>query len=107
MVGFQDPHHSSSGTRRDPLEILIIRVIARGPATGRVSSLTCGMSRPELSTLMRATYPDASAGTIANHAGEVWNFINIIALGDLVVPRLQPRHADQSVHTIPFRDRIH
>ena len=43
------------------------------------------MSRPQLAAMMRATYPDALAGTIANYTGQVWNFINTIALGDLVV----------------------
>ena len=39
--------------------------------------------------MMRATYPDVSAGTIANNTGQVWNFINTIALGDLVVVPLR------------------
>ena len=47
------------------------------------------MSRQELAAMMRATYPDALAGTIANNSGQVWNFINTIALGDLVVVPLQ------------------
>ena len=47
------------------------------------------MSRQELAAMMRATYPDALAGTIANNTGQVWNFINTIALGDLVVVPLQ------------------
>src|SRR5690242_10594119 len=48
-----------------------------------------GLSRPELAGLMRAAYPDAAAGTIANYTGQVWNFINTIALGDLVVVPLK------------------
>jgi predicted Mrr-cat superfamily restriction endonuclease len=43
------------------------------------------MTRQELAAMMRATYPDALAGTIANNTGQIWNFINTIALGDLVV----------------------
>lgn len=38
---------------------------------------------------MRVTYPDALAGTIANNTGQIWNFVNTIALGDLVVVPLQ------------------
>jgi restriction system protein len=48
-----------------------------------------GMSRPELARLMRATYPDAAAGTIANYTGQVWHFVNTIALGDLVMVPLK------------------
>jgi hypothetical protein len=47
------------------------------------------MSRQELAAVMRAMYPDVSAGTIANNTGQVWNFINTIALGDIVVVPLQ------------------
>ena len=43
------------------------------------------MSRQELAAMMRATYPDAPANTIATNTGQVWNFVNTIALGDLVV----------------------
>ena len=39
--------------------------------------------------MMRATYPDAPSGTIANYTGQVWNFVNTIALGDLVVVPLK------------------
>ena len=48
-----------------------------------------GMSRQELASELRATYPDAPAGTIANNTGQVWNFINTMALGDLVVVPLK------------------
>ena len=44
-----------------------------------------GLTRPELSDLMAATFPDASDGTIANCTGQVWNFVNTIALGDLLL----------------------
>ena len=47
------------------------------------------MTRQELAAIIRATYPDVSAATIANNTGQVWNFINTIALGDLVVVPLQ------------------
>jgi hypothetical protein len=47
------------------------------------------MTRQELASLMRATYLDAAAGTTANYTGQVWNFINTIALGDLVVVPLK------------------
>jgi predicted Mrr-cat superfamily restriction endonuclease len=47
------------------------------------------MSRQELAAVMRATYPDAPSGTIANYTGQVWNFVNTIALGDLVVVPLK------------------
>ena len=47
------------------------------------------MTRQELAAMIRAAYPDVSAGTIANNTGQVWNFINTIALGDLVVVPLQ------------------
>ena len=48
-----------------------------------------GMSRPELADVLRATYPDATPHTIANNTGQVWNFVNTIALGDLVVVPLK------------------
>ena len=48
-----------------------------------------GMSRQELAGMLRATYPDASPNTIANNTGQVWNFVNTIALGDLVVVPLK------------------
>jgi len=48
-----------------------------------------GMSRQELQGMLRATYPDAPPGTIANYTGQVWNFVNTIALGDLVVVPLK------------------
>ena len=48
-----------------------------------------GMSRQELAGVMRATYPDASPNTIANYTGQIWNFVNTIALGDLVVVPLK------------------
>jgi predicted Mrr-cat superfamily restriction endonuclease len=47
------------------------------------------MSRQELAAMMRATYPDAPPGTIANNTGQIWNFVNTIALGDLVVVPLK------------------
>jgi hypothetical protein len=48
-----------------------------------------GLSRQELAGMLRATYRDASPNTIANNAGQVWNFVNTIALGDLVVVPLK------------------
>ena len=48
-----------------------------------------GMSRQELESMLRATYPDASPSTIANNTGQVWNFVNTIALGDLAVVPLR------------------
>ena len=48
-----------------------------------------GMSRQELAGMLRATYPDASPNTIANNTGQIWNFVNTIALGDLVVVPLK------------------
>jgi restriction system protein len=48
-----------------------------------------GMSRQELAGVLRATYPDASPNTIANNTGQIWNFVNTIALGDLVVVPLK------------------
>ena len=48
-----------------------------------------GMSRQELAGMLRATCPDASPNTIANNTGQVWNFVNTIALGDLVVVPLK------------------
>jgi hypothetical protein len=48
-----------------------------------------GMSRQELAGILRATYPNASSNTIANNTGQVWNFVNTIALGDLVVVPLK------------------
>lgn len=41
-----------------------------------------GMSRQDLAMMLQATYPDASPNTIANNTGQVWNFVNTIALGD-------------------------
>lgn len=48
-----------------------------------------GMSRQDLAGVLRATYPDASPNTIANYTGQIWNFVNTIALGDLVVVPLK------------------
>jgi hypothetical protein len=48
-----------------------------------------GMSRQELAGVLQATYPDASPNTIANNTGQIWNFVNTIALGDLVVVPLK------------------
>jgi predicted Mrr-cat superfamily restriction endonuclease len=48
-----------------------------------------GMSRQELAGVLRGTYPDASPNTIANNTGQIWNFVNTIALGDLVVVLLK------------------
>jgi EVE domain len=48
-----------------------------------------GMSRQELQGVLEETYPDASPNTIANYTGQVWNFVNTIALGDLVVAPLK------------------
>ena len=48
-----------------------------------------GMSRQDLAGVLRATYPDASPNTIANNTGQIWNFVNTIALGDLVVVPLK------------------
>jgi restriction system protein len=48
-----------------------------------------GLSRQELAGVLRAAYPDASPNTIANYTGQVWNFVNTIALGDLVVVPLK------------------
>lgn len=48
-----------------------------------------GLSRPELAGVLRAAYPGASPNTIANNTGQVWNFVNTIALGDLVVVPLK------------------
>jgi len=48
-----------------------------------------GLSRPELADLVARTYPDASPATVANYTGQVWNFVNTIALGDLVMVPLK------------------
>jgi restriction system protein len=48
-----------------------------------------GVSRPELEGMLQAAYPDASPATIANNTGQVWNFVNTIALGDVVVVTLK------------------
>jgi predicted Mrr-cat superfamily restriction endonuclease len=48
-----------------------------------------GISRQELAGMLRAAYPDASPITIANYTGQVWHFVNTIALGDLVVVPLK------------------
>lgn len=48
-----------------------------------------GLSRHELAGVLRATYPDASPNTIANNTGQIWNFVNTIALGDLAVVPLK------------------
>jgi hypothetical protein len=48
-----------------------------------------GISRQELADVLRAAYPGASPNTIANYTGQIWNFVNAIALGDLVVVPLQ------------------
>ena len=41
-----------------------------------------GLSRQELAGVLRAAYPEASPNTITNNTGQVWNFVNTIALGD-------------------------
>ena len=48
-----------------------------------------GMSRQDLAGALRAAYPDASPNTIANNTGQIWNFVNTIALGDLVLVPLK------------------
>ena len=48
-----------------------------------------GLSRQELAGVLRAAYPDASPNTIANNMGQIWNFVNTIALGNLVVVPLK------------------
>lgn len=48
-----------------------------------------GMSRQELADVLRAVYPGASPNTIANNTGQIWHFVNTIALGDLVVVPLK------------------
>lgn len=48
-----------------------------------------GLTRPELAQLMAETYPEATAGTINNFTGQVWNFINTMAPGDLVLVPLE------------------
>lgn len=52
-----------------------------------------GVSRQELESMLRATYPEATPGTIANNTGQLWNFVNTIALGDLVVVPLKTSRA--------------
>jgi predicted Mrr-cat superfamily restriction endonuclease len=52
-----------------------------------------GMSRQELAGVLRATYPDAPPNTISNYTGQVWNFVNTIGLGDLVVVPLKSSRA--------------
>ena len=48
-----------------------------------------GISRQELAAMLRATYPDAPPNTIANNTGQIWHFVNTIALADLVVVPLK------------------
>jgi predicted Mrr-cat superfamily restriction endonuclease len=48
-----------------------------------------GISRQELADMLRATYPDAPPNTIANNTGQIWHFVNTIALADLVVVPLK------------------
>lgn len=48
-----------------------------------------GMSRQELEGMLRATYPAYPPSTIANNTGQIWHFVNTIALGDLVVVPLK------------------
>jgi len=48
-----------------------------------------GMSRQELAKVLQATYPNASPNTIANNAGQIWNFVNTIALV-AATPRATP-----------------
>jgi predicted Mrr-cat superfamily restriction endonuclease len=62
-------------------------VVGIGWSELRVSPV--GLSRQELAGVLRAAYPDASPNTIANNTGQVWNFVNTIALGDLVVVPLK------------------
>jgi len=60
-----------------------------GIGWGELPGSPVGMSRQELAGVLRAAYPDASPNTIANNTGQVWNFVNTIALGDLVVAPLK------------------
>jgi predicted Mrr-cat superfamily restriction endonuclease len=48
-----------------------------------------GMSRQALAGMLRVAYPGVSPNTIANYTGQIWNFVNTIALGDLVVVPLK------------------
>lgn len=50
-------------------------------------------SREELEELVRATYPDAGKGRIANWVGQLWRFRELIEVGDLVVLPLKTRAA--------------
>jgi hypothetical protein len=47
------------------------------------------MTRQQLARTLEATYPDATPAVIANNTGQVRNFINTVALGDLVVVPLK------------------
>jgi predicted Mrr-cat superfamily restriction endonuclease len=48
-----------------------------------------GLSRQHLAGVLQAAYPGASPNTIANNTGQIWNFVNTIALGDLIVVPLK------------------
>lgn len=48
-----------------------------------------GLSRPDLEGMLRATYPAYTPNTIANNTGQIWHFVNTIALGDFVVVPLK------------------
>ncbi|MFC5268697.1 restriction endonuclease [Kribbella qitaiheensis] len=48
-----------------------------------------GLTRTQLATLMAETYAGASPGRLNNYVGQVWNFINTMALGDLVIVPLE------------------
>ena len=52
-----------------------------------------GMSRTELADAIAQTYPGASAATRANYVGQVWHFVNTMALGDLVLVPLKASSA--------------
>ena len=48
-----------------------------------------GLTRPQLAELMASTYPDSGTGTVSNYTGQVWNFVNTISPGDIVVVPLE------------------
>lgn len=58
--------------------------------------------------MLRASYPGASPNTIANNTGQIWNFVNTMALGDLVVVPLKASRSFQIGRVVgPAEHRVH
>lgn len=60
---------------------------------GDLGDLSEAKTRDDVLELITETYPDAKSGTAKNHAGQVFNFVNTMAVGDLFALPLKTRPA--------------